>query len=383
MKTPLPCSRRGFLKWSALGASAALLGCGRSNNGGEAALRAAGNFLAARQGEDGAWRSGSYGAFRGGDALTPLVLWAMDGMDEAFARGIRWLEKLTETQAKCAAPWSGLAYPLFTAGYSAQVFAAAGDGSRARFWAGVVESLRISPALGWPVEAAACGAWGDAPAPPRWPQGVAHAPDMLAPNISATVLAIQALRAAERDGAQALPFLAQCQNFAERSRSGFDDGGFFFAPGDAVRNKAGGASGDRYHSYGSATCDGALALQGCGVPAEATRLQAALAWLRQHADGAEHAGTWAPGRAAERASLRYYYAQGLAPVLALGKSMGAFQDWSALQRRALSGDLLAAQSADGSWANACPDSFEDEPIVATAFAVRALRICAQGENATA
>src|SRR5690349_8337489 len=34
-------------------------------------------YFAARQDADGAWRSGRYAAFRAGDVLTPVVLWAL------------------------------------------------------------------------------------------------------------------------------------------------------------------------------------------------------------------------------------------------------------------------------------------------------------------
>ena len=60
---------------------------------------------------------------------------------------------------------------------------------------------------------------------------------MLAPNISATALAAQALCAAGRpEGAQAArPFIDQCQNFRSSPVSDFDDGGFFFAADDPIR----------------------------------------------------------------------------------------------------------------------------------------------------
>jgi len=281
-------------------------------------------------------------------------------------RGLRWLVELTDSQSRRAA----VAYPLFTAGYAARVFAACGDIRRAAVWADGIESLRIRAELGWPADAPACGAWGDSATPPRLPPDVNPPPDMIEPNISATVLALQALRAAGRPTKSALPFIGSCQNFSASNPGGFDDGGFFFTPGDPVRNKAGVAGRDsvvRYRSYGSTTCDGVLALRACGVRNEHPRLRAALRWLRANSDGIRHGGAWPRERLAARDSLRFYLAQGLAAV-ALDS-----------QGHELAEALSAVQAPDGSWAGLVPDSCEDEPLLATAFAVRAL-LCLADTN---
>jgi hypothetical protein len=379
-------TRREFLLRAAALAGGALTGrADPAKNDPAGAAREAAAFLASRQSPDGAWRSVRYGAFQEGDALTPLILWALAGAPGADAAGgMRWMEALTTTQAGRGEPWTGLRYPLFTAGYAAQVFAKAGDARRAAFWADLVERLRITPALGWGAGDPACGAWSDAPFPPRLPPGIAAPPDMLAPNISATILGLQALRATGRGNrAAALPFLAQCQNFTagagavearSRADADFDDGGFFFAPCDSVRNKAGVAGRDskgreRYHSYGSATCDGLFALHCCGLAPEHPRVRAALDWLRRHAAGARHGGRWASNRDAARESLRYYHAQAFAAAIHLSP----LRSWAAEQSCALISELVASQAADGSWAGVCPDSFEDDPLPATAFALAAIR----------
>lgn len=361
--------------------AAALTGCaltGMTLPRGNRSLRKTVEFLAAQQSPDGAWRSSRYGVFREGDALTPLVLWALGNAgvmnDDAFARGVRWLEELTEIQSTRVESWSDLRYPLFTASYSAQVLASCGDSRRANWWADLVEGLRISPALGWRADDPACGAWSDAPMPPSLPQGTGELPDMLAPNISATLLALDALVATGRQSrcGAALAFVAQCQNFRGSQPSTFDDGGFFFAAGDPVRNKAGAIGPDaegreRYRSYGSATCDGLLALRACGAVDSDPRVLSALAWLDARMRGAEHSGDWPATRRDERESLYFYHAQTLARTLAAYPTARRRE-----QQTRLATDVLARQRADGSWAGTFPDSFEDDPIVATAFAVRAL-----------
>src|SRR5262245_13905030 len=106
-------NRREFLRYAAgLGCLAFAGAVGRSANRESDARRNAVRFLASLQSPDGAWRSAHYGAFRDGDALTPVVLWAMAGCESsAIACGRGWLERLTDEQAARPERWSGLAYP--------------------------------------------------------------------------------------------------------------------------------------------------------------------------------------------------------------------------------------------------------------------------------
>ncbi len=344
------------------------------------ARRKAGQFLAEGQSPDGAWRSERYAAFREGDALTPLVLWALDPRaagkieQRCLTRGMRWLERLTDETEGSSDPWAGLKYPLFTASYSAQVFARAGDQTRAGFWTGLLHALCLRNDQSWPAENPMTGAWSDSPRPARYLEPV---PDMVAPNISATQLAVAALTAAgcQREARSAQAFLEHCQNFApDHERTEWDDGGFFFALDDPIRNKAGIAGRDlagstRYRSYGSATCDGFLALHGCGLTLGHPRLRAAADWLRKNASGLAPAGAWPTGRLAARESLAYYHVQSLAAVLTL---LQPREDWVAGRWQRLLAQLRTTQRADGSWQGSAPESCEDEPILATAFALKAL-----------
>ncbi len=331
-------------------------------------------FLSGRQSPDGAWRSAHYGFFRGGDALTPLVLMALRSSpeDEAAARGERWLDALTDRLATREAPWLELRYPLFSASYAARFYSSRGDSPRAAVWGGIIESLQLTAALGWPAEDPRHGAWGDASTPPQRPPG-AELPDMLNPNLSATIYAVQGLAAAGRPerAKLAAPFLARCQNFGTGEKE-FDDGGFFFAVEDPVRNKAGVAGRDksgreRYRSYGSATCDGVLAMLALGSAPDDARVAAGLRWLKERTQRFAHAGQWPADRADSGRAHLYYYAQALAQVLA-----NCNEPWATDRRHVLAAGLAKAKAADGSWSNADPESCEDDAIVATAFAVSAL-----------
>jgi len=203
---------------------------------------------------------------------------------------------------------------------------------------------------------------------------------MLAPNLSATVLGLRALHANGQRShlADAVPFIENCQNLIAASYpSEFDDGGFFFAPGDSIRNKAGVAGRDilnpvRFNSYGSATCDGILALHFCGYPKDHPRMAAATAWLQAHAAGLGHGGRWMQGRERGRESLIFYYGQGFADCLAIFTRQPDLRSWAIYQQDLLRTDLASRQCADGHWEGRAPDSCEDDPLLASVFAVRTL-----------
>ena len=371
-------TRREFLRFGAAVSGLALTGWTAlrrdpNEEGRLAALR----FLDRAQSPSGSWRSARYAVFRSGEVLTPVVLWALSAgpIPSPFAamqsRALHWLEGLTDLAARREQPWTHLPYPLFTASYAAQALAANGDPERAALWAETIESLQTSPELGWSPSDPACGAWSDSPVPPHRPASGEALPDMIVPNLSATVLAMQAFLATGRGhkARAALQFVEKCQNYGASG-----DGGFFFTPEDPIRNKAGIAhrelpGADQIRSYGSTTCDGLLALKACGLPSETPRCQAALGWLEQNADGLAHSGDWPTDRAAGKESLVFYHAQALAAVLTGYAEKTA---WATVQRKRLQRDLLARQNTDGSWANAAPDSCEDEPLLATAFAFHAL-----------
>lgn len=354
-----------------------------------AALDRASRFLVEFQGTDGAWRSDHYGFFRSGDALTPLVLTALQSCsdrdylaEQGLVGGSEWLESLTERVSKSSEAWTMLKYPLFTASYAARYYAALGDTARAASWAECIAGLQHSEALGWAPSEARHGAWSDAPLPPGKPEGRnEEVPDMLNPNISATAIAVLGLAAAGRaDQARlALPFIEKCHNWRSigpAQDSTFDDGGFFFALGDPARNKAGVAGKDaaghqRYRSYGSATCDGIASLLALGSKPSDARLAAGLEWLRTRLTvELNHTGTWPADRADSARALLYYYAQALGLVFKQCKEL----PWVARAQENLWRGLIALQNRDGSWSNPDAESCEDDPIVATAFAMHALAI---------
>ena len=131
------------------------------------------------------------------------------------------------------------------------------------------------------------------------------------------------------------------------------DGGFYFSTVNPEINKAGEADG-HFASYGTATADGLLAFRAAGVPDHDVRSAKAIQWLKDH-----HKPDLAPGfegtaREAWGSGLRFYYA------CAISRAMP---------------DLpvtLPPQDADGSFRNPNKMVKEDDPLIATAFAVHVL-----------
>jgi hypothetical protein len=153
----------------------------------------------------------------------------------------------------------------------------------------------------------------------------------------------------------------RCQNFEPTGRAAAD-GGFFFSTTEADTNKAG-QEGDRFRSYGTTTADGILALLATGHPAADPRVIAARQWLTGH-----HRDMAVPGFAGEAyqrwpKGLAFYYSSASAQAFrALGYDAG----------HAVADGLRRTQRRDGSWVN--PENLvkEDDPLIATPFAVRAL-----------
>jgi squalene-hopene/tetraprenyl-beta-curcumene cyclase len=389
-----------------LAATVALAGCGKRTTGPpraepvEQSLRAAQHFLMRQQSADGAWRSDVYGQFKDGDALTPLVLQALlagansDDRASATSRGSAYLAGMVRADGSIDESTHGLSYPVYTAAGAVVVLSrsANDDHQRARnAWLTYLRQRQLTAELGWQPADQEYGGWGYSHTLPRKPgPGDLRLP-LTESNLSATVFALEALRAAgcpPSDPAyhKALVFVQRCQNFNDNPTDGdarFDDGGFFFIYDDPARNKAGVAGTDRhgrerFHSYGSTTADGLRALLLCGPPPDHPRVRAALRWLEQNFRADMHPGTYAPASEERRGAVYYYYCCSVAKALdSAGVEELQTPQGPVRWRVALTEAVLKKQASDGSWLNPVRAVREDDPLVATALAVQALAICGE------
>jgi squalene-hopene/tetraprenyl-beta-curcumene cyclase len=330
-------SRRGFLL-AAVGGTACSQGHATASPLGRAV-----EFLWAQQADDGGFHSKTYGLLKSGQSLTPFVLDALLDAPAAPPAPAGAVDKsVAFIQRNLSADGSLGLIDKTAADYPnyATALAVCALVKAKRDVAPLVASLRaqqFSEDNGWKPSDAPYGAWGMG-GPIHRPPETGHV------DLSMTRYVLEALRAARVPGSDAA--MRRAVVYLERSQN--LDGGFLFSQVDTDLNKAGG------QSYGTATADGVLALRAAGVADADPRIDRALKWLRQHhrpdrAPGFEVAPylAWATG-------LRYYYAAAVsraAPGLPV---------------------LLPPQRQDGSYWNSNNLVKEDDPLIATAFAVRVL-----------
>ena len=207
------------------------------------------------------------------------------------------------------------------------------------------------------------------------------------PDVSNTQFFIEALTAAGAGAddpavKKALTFLGRSQNepgefntqpFAAAA-SEADRGGFVYNPLDAANPKS-----DKRTAAGGLRSEGGMTYAGlksflyAGVTKDDPRVKAAVKWVRQHYTLAENPGMGAVG-------LYYYYHTFAKAMTAVGEedfadAKGAKHPW----RIELFATLKSAQKPDGTWANANRAYLENQPELATAFALLALSYCHSGK----
>jgi len=354
-----------------------------------ASLQSAAQFLIQHQSPDGAWRSETYGFLKDGASLTPHVAALLNRLPQAkfhTTAAVENARRFLRTVSR-----ENLVYPVYTAADICTLFA--DEPETSSLWLNYLRQHQLTESLDWRLLDAEYGGWSYATNPPRRPADLNNRGPWDFSNLSATLAAMEALRAAGITDADpaispALLFAERCQNLPPEGYLGdekFDDGGFFFSPAEPIRNKAGSAGKDRYgqrfNSYGSATVDGILLLIDCGLPPDHPRLQSARAWLARRFDVEHNPGKFVPTNEDLRDATYFYYCRGLARVMHRLK-------WRAWQKDQQSIDgawilieaLLRRQRPDGSWTNPFTDAREDDPLVATPMAAEALLLCMQVIN---
>lgn len=363
----------------------------------DAAVERGTQFLIDQQDHDGAWRAKSYPAFKQGDALTPLVLSTLLPLPldtrsaKACEHGLDYLAVLGKQTFARPDGVRELAFPSYTAALTTlalhQWRRAADDELRAA-WTKYLSELQLTEATGWQPSDPQYGGWGYGHAAAKKPADGSALGPIDEPNMSATVYAVIALQTTgispfDKSSTAARHFVMGLQNApleTEQSQP-WHDNGFFFVHGDAVRNKAGALRhGERlaFRSYGSTTADGALALYLCRnltakVEPSEQRLPAAVKWLNQHFSADHVPGDYAPDRAAARDGVYFYYTASLAHLYRL--TAESYTRDSTQNVAKLVEAIRARQQADGSWKNSVPEQREDEPLVATSLAIKALSAC--------
>jgi hypothetical protein len=335
-------------------------------------MAAAARYLWSQQGDDGGWHSTTYGLLGTGQALTPFVLDALlDVPAQVHPRdplrvrkALAFLEAhLDEDGALGRAHEEIEDYPNYATALARVVLHRQGAP------AGLLERTgrcllrqQLAEAHGWTPDHPAYGAWGMG-GDPRMP------PHTGTLDISMTRYVIEGLapgRLAGRDEAfeRVQRFLGRLQN---------PGGDFIFTSVRMQANKAGPAPGGTgYAGYGSTTADGILSLRAAGVPASDNRIRRACDWLVAH-HRTDRVPGFPPDQEDEWAlSMVFYYRAAAARALAWleVRYAPAGRNW----RGRLAAALAKEQARDGSFRNRGTLMKEDDPLIATSLAIKALAV---------
>jgi hypothetical protein len=342
-------------------------------------LRRGLDWLLAQQAKDGGWHSQTYGPFKGGAATTALVLYAARRLPidvrcqhaEAWKRAWKFLEPGVQKKGFVVCPDGTMDEPVYA---TALVLLA-----RRPLLLNIKEELLISmenflinercgKERGFKPDDPNYGGWDLA-------GGTGLGADTLGSNVSITRFATLAV-------SQELQYLGLTNEIATwttRVQNLPGDGGFFFHPqSDHEGNKAQWADGDsreKPRSYGTATCDGLMLLAWAKDAFEEgeeklvqSAEQAAQQWLIDHpavdrVPGFEDA----PPETGWQQGLLFYYLMSLAQA-----SQFLPEDVRIERRQAILQQLLSMQKEDGRWQNESARMREDDPLIATSFAIVAL-----------
>lgn len=204
------------------------------------------------------------------------------------------------------------------------------------------------------------------------------------PDLSNTAFMIDALKSAgadENDAAiqRALVFVSRCQNLeTEHNTTPFaakiNDGGFYYTPAVSEQEAKRESPDGGLRSYGAMTYSGLKSMLYAGVGPDDPRVQAAVTWVKKYYDVENNPGMG-------KAGLFYYYHTFSKALDAMGvdeieDAEGKKHDW----RKELAEQLAKQQKEDGSWVNTDRRWLENDPNLASAFALLSLSYCKPTEK---
>ncbi len=329
----------------------------------------------AQQAADGGWHSVTYGSMKPGASITAHVLYAMSHVPadlrkpyrKQLERGLAFLRIGIGRKGFVTPPDGTLDYPTYATALTLSAVRKLGLRLPKKEHKQLVAYLvreQLTEKKGFKPGHPDYGGWDLL-------GGSGTVGVTSGSNISLAAYVLEALQpeksaAVVKARKRAVAWLSGCQNFPQ-------DGGFFFHPqNEHLGNKALWAdnAGKSPRSYGTATCDGIACLRIIGgkTKKQSKRLQTALTWLASHGDVKFVPGfEKAPKTLGWKEGLRFYYYGRLATVLPL-----LSQSEATARRKKLREILVKDQKSDGRWQNDSARMREDDPLIATCFAIVAL-----------
>jgi len=338
------------------------------------AIERGASYLLHRQDADGGWKSNFWGLMKSGQSLTPLVLNVLARVPDGLApsrpgirKGFQFVRAHQTKNGAIGFTDSMVTdYPNYATALAISAFVRLKpDGWRAsvREMVDYLVDQQLDRTHGWTPEHDAFGGWAMGKTPPPSPPSTVHA------DLSRVRYVLAALSTAEKfvpDGVflRARTFILNC-----RTGGAAGEGGLVYTPVIPAENKAGSTAGN-LRPYGSPTADGVLALQSAGVSRASGILTGALSWIdRQHRVEAVP-GLDRSGGARWDRGLRFYYLASVARVFRTTSSDRIRRPNR--QLRAIAEVLVEQQKTNGRWENTSPLNRENDPLIATAFALHAL-----------
>jgi len=207
--------------------------------------------------------------------------------------------------------------------------------------------------------------------------GIAYGTGEANPDLSNLQHALEALNeTGEPKNAEvfkkALVFLQRCQNRKDSNDQSWagNDGGFIYAA--SGESKADEYTKQAHSSYGSMTYAGLKSYLYCSVSKTDPRVQSAFNWLRANYDVEQNPRMGNDGL--------YYYYHTMSKTLSvwgdktLVDAAGQKPPWASDLARA----IVTRQRPDGAWSNQNKRWREDQPDLATGYALIALANCLKG-----
>jgi len=167
---------------------------------------------------------------------------------------------------------------------------------------------------------------------------------------------------------EALAFVEQLQN--PKAAGSDQEGGFIYNPTDPKAGTVTNATGKVFlRSYGSMTYAGLLSMVYAQVPPSDPRVISALDWAGKHWTLEENPGMGQQG-------LYFFYNVISRAMSASGHETLPGKKGDIAWRKELVEKIVSLQQKDGSWVNSNGRFWENDPVLATSYAILALEFAA-------
>lgn len=339
----------------------------------ESALARGVAWLLKQQAADGGWHSQAYGQLKGGAAVTALVLDTLSQLpkesitkhEPAIDRGFQFLRAGFAKRRTIAATDGSLDFPTYGSALFLTATTRLANKSdeiqkQTKLAREYLFGAQLLEPRGFAADHASYGGWDFLGADDA--QGITTGTNVSVVAHVLEAFATDKSAAAEKSRVAAKGWLLRCQQA---------DGGFAFTPEPmSLNNKAEFADQARTkpRSYGTATCDGIRGLLALDLTVDDANIKRAITWLSKNPALEVVPGFEAlPAETEWRRGLRFYYYYGLARILPQLPAADRPGRQQAIERI-----LLKEQQADGRWQNESDRMRENDPLIATSFAVSTL-----------